>query len=127
MAKGSRTPVVQSQNSGLKLKRRLWGFVDQSKPTEHTGRRCPPCRRLTLSLILPVTPPPPSPLPHLTVAPNAAIPSPSFLSSPSTPLSPFYLFVAAAFAAFIATLSSHQGRDYFASKKGKVTSTLLNF
>lgn len=36
-AKGSRTPVVQGQNSGLKLKRRLWSFVDQSKPTEQTG------------------------------------------------------------------------------------------
>ncbi|GMN59932.1 hypothetical protein TIFTF001_029029 [Ficus carica] len=54
--------------------------------------RCPPRRRLTLSLILPVTPPPPSPLPHSTVAHNATIPSPSFSRRPQRRPPLFLLF-----------------------------------
>ncbi|GMN61062.1 hypothetical protein TIFTF001_030144 [Ficus carica] len=59
--------------------------------------------------------------------PQCRHPLPLILPLPSTLPSPLSPFSATAVATSTATLSSHQGRDYFASKKDKVTYILLNF
>ncbi|GMN52826.1 hypothetical protein TIFTF001_021980 [Ficus carica] len=61
-----------------------------------------------------MTPPPPS-LFLIRPSPATLLSSLPHSPSPSTPPSPFSPFSAA--TTFAATLSSHQGRDYFASKK----------
>ncbi|GMN52525.1 hypothetical protein TIFTF001_021671 [Ficus carica] len=63
--------------------------LDHSKISPTNYLLCPPSKALSpfpplpsISLILPMTPPPPSPIPHSTIPRNTALPSPSFSHHP---------------------------------------------